>query len=168
MNERSAKPSAVARRLAADLSALEREALHGPHRAESLERLGELYAAAGHHELAMGAWQRRLDACTTAEERFVAALALARAAERSLERWPEVMERYLQAHLYRPEHPAPLVRLALSAAARGEGPIAWLFAARASELDADCEPRGVLTREERADFDALLERLRPRDAPRSR
>lgn len=168
MSDPIAKPSAVTRRLAADLSALEREALHGPHRAESLERLGELYAAAGHHELAMGAWQRRLDACTTARERFVAALALARAAERSLERWPEVMERYLQAHLFLPEHPAPLVRLALSAAARSEDPVAWLFAARARELDAGCEPHGVLTREERAEFDALCERLRPSDAARPR
>jgi hypothetical protein len=168
MSESAAKPSASTRRLAADLSALEREAVHGPHRAESLERLGELYSAAGHHELAMGAWQRRLDACATVGERFIASLALARAAERSLERWPDVMERYLQAHLLLPEHPAPLVRLSLSAAARGEDPVAWLFAARACELDASCKPTGVLTREERAAFDALVARLRPRGAPRIR
>jgi tetratricopeptide (TPR) repeat protein len=162
MSERAAKHGAGARRLAADLSALEQEAQHGPHRAESLERLGELYAAAGHHELAMGAWQRRLDACSTTRERFVASLALARAAERALERWPDVMERLLQAHLLIPEHPAPLVRLSLSAAARDEDPVAWLFAARARELDAACEPRGVLTREEHEAFTALVERLQPR------
>jgi hypothetical protein len=127
-------PEQQRRRWQLDRKLLVAEHRRRPDDARTLFYLAQTLDCLGDRAGALGAYDRRAAMKGWPEEVFVSLLRAARAAEALRRPWPEVQQRYLDAHVHSPHRAEPLFQLAWHYHERKEWPLAYLFARRGAEI----------------------------------
>lgn len=117
-----------------DAKLLEGAAASDPSDTRSAFYLAETYLWLERYDAAEAAFLRRIAMGGWAEEVFESKLALARIAAARGRGWPEIMERYLDAHAFAPHRAEPLHAIALHYDGLGQHALTFLYARRAHEI----------------------------------
>jgi tetratricopeptide (TPR) repeat protein len=127
-------PAQQRRRWQLDRKLLVAEHRRRPDHARTLFYLAQTLDCLGDHAGALGAYERRAGLKGWPEEVFLSLLRAARCAEALRRPWPEVQQRYLDAHAHSPHRAEPLYHLAWHYYERQQWPLAYLFARRGAEI----------------------------------
>ncbi len=144
-----------------DLAILERVVGADESDRDALLELGRAQLKAGHFELAIGTLERRVRAGGSSAQMFDAKLLVARAAHAAHERWPDVLDRYLEAYQLAPERPEPFYEVALHYAEQRADALAHFFAKRAHQLQRALGSKDGLKKSDRNRLAELVKRLKP-------
>lgn len=117
-----------------DALLLERALLDEPEDSRNAFYLAQSYRDAGDLELGLRSYRRRVEMGGWAEEVWFSLYQIAHLQERMGERWPVVLQAYLDAYQFRPDRAEPLFRIGLHYQSRRDFALAHLFLGRAMAI----------------------------------
>ncbi|WP_437672680.1 tetratricopeptide repeat-containing glycosyltransferase [Sorangium sp. So ce131] len=127
-------PAAQTRRWERDLDLLSAELTRSPGSGRAAFYLAQTLECLGRHEEAFQAYERRAALGGWREEVYESLFRMARTAAALGRPWPEVQQRYLDAHAHSPHRAEPLFAVALRWYEQRCWPLTYLFASRGAAI----------------------------------